>query len=66
MFGDPVENEKGWEVKKLGEVSIYPKERVAINQICSSQYVGVENLIKDRGGVRFSDNLPKSRCGNSL
>ena len=60
MFGDPVENEKGWEVKKLGEVSIYPKERVAINQICSSQYVGVENLIKDRGGVRFSDNLPKA------
>ena len=60
MFGDPVENEKGWEVKKLGEVSIYPKERVAINQICSSQYFGVENLIKDRGGVRFSDNLPKA------
>ena len=60
MFGDPVENEKGWEVKKLGEVSIYPKERVAINQICSSQYVGVENLIKDRGGVCFSDNLPKA------
>ena len=22
MFGDPVENEKGWEVKKLGEVCI--------------------------------------------
>lgn len=22
MFGDPVENEKGWEVKKLGEISI--------------------------------------------
>ena len=60
MLGDPVENEKGWEVKKLGEVSIYPKERVTINQICSSQYVGVENLIKDRGGVRFSDNLPKA------
>lgn len=20
MFGDPVENEKGWEVKKLGEI----------------------------------------------
>lgn len=60
MFGDPVENEKGWEVKKLGEVSIYPKERVAINQICPSQYVGVENLIKDKGDVRFSDNLPKA------
>ena len=21
MFGDPIENEKGWEVKKLGEIS---------------------------------------------
>ena len=60
MFGDPVENEKGWEVKKLGEVSTYPKERIAINQICPNQYIGVENLIKDRGGVRFSDNLPKA------
>lgn len=60
MFGDPVENEKGWEVKKLGEVSIYPKERIAIDQICPNQYIGVENLIKDRGGVRFSDNLPKA------
>ena len=60
MFGDPVVNEKGWEVKKLGEVSIYPKERIAIDQICPNQYIGVENLIKDRGGVRFSDNLPKA------
>ena len=60
MFGDPVVNEKGWEVKKLGEVSTYPKERIAINQICPNQYIGVENLIKDRGGVSFSDNLPKA------
>lgn len=60
MFGDPMENEKGWEVKALGEVSTYPKERIAINQICPNQYIGVENLIKDRGGVRFSDNLPKA------
>ncbi|MFR3188513.1 MAG: hypothetical protein ACLTOV_11660 [Phocaeicola sp.] len=21
MFGDPVENEKGWEVKKLGDIA---------------------------------------------
>lgn len=24
MFGDPVKNEKGWEVKKLGDVAIFP------------------------------------------
>lgn len=26
MFGDPIENEKGWDVKKLGDVS-FPKKR---------------------------------------
>jgi type I restriction enzyme S subunit len=26
MFGDPVKNEKGWEVKKLGEVCHYIKD----------------------------------------
>ena len=25
MFGDPVENEKGWEVKKLGEVGVFQR-----------------------------------------
>ena len=60
MFGDPVENEKGWEVISLSELSMYPNERIAINQLSPSQYVGVENLIKDRGGVRFSNSLPKA------
>ena len=60
MFGDPVVNEKGWEVISLSELSMYPNERIAINQLSPSQYVGVENLIKDRGGVRFSNSLPKA------
>ena len=37
MFGDPVENEKGWEVKKLGEVC---------NIICGQDY----KLVKDDNG----------------
>ena len=60
MFGDPVVNEKGWEMISLSELSMYPNERIAINQLSPSQYVGVENLIKDRGGVRFSNSLPKA------
>ena len=60
MFGDPGVNEKGWEMISLSELSMYPNERIAINQLSPSQYVGVENLIKDRGGVRFSNSLPKA------
>ena len=60
MFGDPVVNEKGWEMISLSELSMYPNELIAINQLSPSQYVGVENLIKDRGGVRFSNSLPKA------
>lgn len=60
MFGDPVENEKGWEVKKLGEVTIYPNERISIEDIQSNQYIGVENLLKDKAGVSFSNQLPNA------
>ena len=60
MFGDPVENEKGWEVKKLGEVTIYPNERISIEDIQSNQYIGVENLLKNKAGVSFSNQLPNA------
>lgn len=60
MFGDPVENEKGWEVKKLGEVSVYPKNRISLIEISANEYVGVENLIKNKGGVMFSGELPNA------
>lgn len=49
----------GWEYKKLGEVSIYPTKRLSLTNLSGQQYVGVETLIKDRGGVSFSDELPK-------
>ena len=50
---------EGWEYKKLGEVSIYPTKRLSLTNLSGQQYVGVETLIKDRGGVSFSDELPK-------
>ncbi len=49
---------EGWEYKKLGEVAQYPTKRVAIQNLLPHQYVGVENLVKDRGGVSFSEELP--------
>ena len=48
----------GWEYKKLGEVTIYPNKRISLTNISGQQYVGVETLVKDRGGVAFSEELP--------
>lgn len=60
MFGDPVENEKGWEVKKLGEVCIYPNKRIQVTELNPQDYVGVENLQKNRAGIVFSDKIPNT------
>lgn len=60
MFGDPVENEKGWEVKKLGDVSIYPNKRTQVSELNPQDYVGVENLQKNRAGIVFSDKIPNT------
>ena len=50
----------GWTYKSLGSITSYPSARVAIANISSKQYVGVETLVKDRGGVCFSDTLPNA------
>jgi type I restriction enzyme S subunit len=47
-----------WTYKKLGEVSYYPNRRVAVSDLPEYSYVGVENLIKDKGGVSFSRTVP--------
>ena len=60
MFGDPVENEMGWEVKKLGDIAFYPNKRIQMSVISAQEYVGVENLIKNRGGVQFSEKSPNA------
>lgn len=60
MFGDPVENEKGWEVKKLGDLSIYPNKRIQVTELNPQDYVGVENLQKNRAGIVFSDKIPNT------
>ena len=61
MFGDPVMNEKGWEVKKLGEVCTYPNKRISLSDITSYEYVGVETLVKNKGGVLFTEELPNAK-----
>lgn len=51
---------KGWEYKRLGEVSVYPNKRILVSELNPKDYVGVENLQKDRAGVVFSDKMPNT------
>ena len=53
MFGDPIENEKGWEVKKLGEVVNITAKLVDPNQqpYCNQYHVGPANIIGGTGEI---------------
>lgn len=51
---------KGWEYRKLGEVSVYPNKRIQISELNPQDYVGVENLQKNKAGIVFSDKLPNT------
>ena len=58
MFGDPVTNEKGWEVKKLGEVCEYSKTRISPDELTRDNYVGVENLLQNCKGKEPANKIP--------
>ncbi len=58
MFGDPVTNEKGWEVKKLGEVCEYAKTRVKSEETSTNNYVGVDNLLQNCKGKTIASKVP--------
>ncbi len=60
MFGDPVTNEKGWEVKKLGEVCEYAKTRIKSEAISTNNYVGVDNLLQNCQGKTIATKVPES------
>ena len=47
-----------WEYKKLGDVCDYPNRRIAIKDLCVGEYVGVENLVKNKGGLVRSTEMP--------
>ena len=48
---------------KLGEISMYAKERIDGNLLSTENYVGVENLLKDKGGKTSSSSVPS---GNAI
>lgn len=47
-----------WEYKKLGEVAQYPKNRLESEFLDVGNYVGVENLLKDKAGRIDAISLP--------
>lgn len=47
-----------WEYKKLGEVAQYPKNRFESEFLDVGNYVGVENLLKDKAGRIDAISLP--------
>ena len=51
MFGDPVENEKGWEVKRLGDVCSVVKGLVDPNDepYCNYPHIGGANIQSNTG-----------------
>ena len=47
-----------WEYKKLGEVALYPRKRFEKEFLNVGNYVGVENLIKDKTGRIDAEDIP--------
>lgn len=55
MFGDPVKNEKGWEVKALDEVLEVDTKTVAPTLLDGYNYIGLEHIEKDTGNILAID-----------
>ena len=49
---------EGWDYKKLGDVAFYPTKRISSEMVNENNYVGVDNLIKDRGGKVVANFFP--------
>ena len=51
-----------WEYKKLGEISFYPRKRFEKEFLSVGNYVGVENLLKDKKGRIDAEDLPANNA----
>jgi len=51
MFGDPVKNEKGWEVKKLKEILEVDAKSVNPTTLKEYNYIGLEHIEKETGKI---------------
>ena len=47
-----------WKKVKLGEISQYVNDKIAITDIYESNYVSTDSMLKDRGGIFAPDSIP--------
>ena len=47
-----------WKKVKLGEVSQYVNDKIAISAINESYYVSTDSMLKDRGGIIAPESIP--------
>lgn len=47
-----------WPIVKLGDVCEEIRKRISTGDIAPEQYVTTDNMLKNCGGIRFSDTLP--------
>lgn len=67
MFGDPVANEKGWEVKTLKEVAPYKPYQDAIAPINGKYWLlNLDHVESQTGEIISYQYLPKEEIGNSV
>lgn len=55
---------EGWTYKRLGDVAYYPTQRISSELMNETNYVGVDNMIKDRGGKTLANFIPSE--GNAI
>lgn len=53
-------NEKGWEVKKLGEAATFVNEKTPLKNLSINSYISTENILSDFAGVTSASRLPTS------
>ena len=57
MFGDPIENEKGWEVRKLGEVAPVKSFKGNVQKINNKLWLLNLDVVEQQSGEILSINL---------
>lgn len=58
------EKDEGVKWRKLGEVCVYPKERIPVSLLHKDNYIGVDNLLPNKQGKKESSYIPSE--GNCI
>jgi type I restriction enzyme S subunit len=55
MFGDPVKNEMGWDVKRLSDILDVDTKSIDPNELDEYSYIGLEHIEKETGKILVID-----------